>query len=38
MEALGLPRLHYSIAGVRDGVVADLATEGRDAALAGARD
>jgi exopolyphosphatase / guanosine-5'-triphosphate,3'-diphosphate pyrophosphatase len=27
MEGLRLPRLHYSIAGVRDGVVADLAAE-----------
>ena len=40
LNALGLPRLHYSIAGVRDGVVADLAAQAMagDAAMASARD
>jgi exopolyphosphatase/guanosine-5'-triphosphate,3'-diphosphate pyrophosphatase len=40
MESLGLSKLHYSVAGVRDGVVADLAaqTMAGDAAMAGARD
>ena len=39
MDAIGLSRLHYSIAGVRDGVVADLAAEAMagDAALVSAR-
>ena len=39
MDALGLSKLHYSIAGVRDGVVADLAAQAMagDAALAGVR-
>ena len=39
MDALGLPQLHYSIAGVRDGVVADLAAEAMagDSAMASAR-
>lgn len=37
MDVLGLPRLHYSIAGVRDGVVADLAAPVTDTAMAGAR-
>jgi exopolyphosphatase/guanosine-5'-triphosphate,3'-diphosphate pyrophosphatase len=40
MQALGLPRLHYSVAGVRDGVVADLAAQARAGAtaMAGAHD
>jgi exopolyphosphatase / guanosine-5'-triphosphate,3'-diphosphate pyrophosphatase len=38
MDVLGQPKLHYSTAGVRDGVVADLATEGFAATLATARD
>jgi exopolyphosphatase/guanosine-5'-triphosphate,3'-diphosphate pyrophosphatase len=39
MEALGLSRLHYSIAGVRDGVVADLHAQAKagTAAMAGIR-
>ena len=39
MDLLGLSKLHYSIAGVRDGVVADLAAQAMagNAALAGAR-
>ena len=38
MEGLRLPRLHYSIAGVRDGVVADLAGLAvADSAMASAR-
>jgi exopolyphosphatase / guanosine-5'-triphosphate,3'-diphosphate pyrophosphatase len=30
MQALGLPRLYYSMAGVRDGVIADLASRRAD--------
>lgn len=39
MDLLGLSKLHYSIAGVRDGVVADLAAQtlAGNAAMAGAR-
>jgi exopolyphosphatase/guanosine-5'-triphosphate,3'-diphosphate pyrophosphatase len=39
MDLLGLSKLHYSIAGVRDGVVADLAAQALagNAAMAGAR-